>query len=200
MSDISCQPAKSLVDGILYSKPTPKVPALLWGIQHEDKARTAYKELTSSVHDNFTLSITGLHVNVSCPHLGASPDGMIKCSCCGKGILEIKCPYSVHDGVPKDVYFLKETRQHQYYYQVQGQMGILEYSYCDFVVWTPHDIVIERIMFDQPFFDTMKKQLDLFFVKVILPKILIGEKKMIIIPVKRKKYFVTVERGNLVKW
>ena len=122
---------------------------------------------------------------------------MIKCSCCGKGILEIKCPYSVRDGVPKDVYFLKENklaRQHQYYYQVQGQMGILEYSYCDFVVWTPHDIVIERIMFDQPFFDTMKKQLDLFFVKVILPKILIGEKKYDHHFSEKEKYF------NLVKW
>lgn len=128
---------------------------------------------------NFTISITGLHVNVAFPHLGASPDGLISCSCCGEGVLEIKCPYSVSSGLPTDAPFLKDnklSRQHQYYYQVQGQMGILERSYSDFIVWTPKSIFIQRITFDQLFFDSMNKQLDLFFVRVIMPRILIGEK------------------------
>lgn len=27
------------------------------------------------------------------PFLGASPDGIINCACCGRGVLEIKCPF-----------------------------------------------------------------------------------------------------------
>ena len=34
------------------------------------------------------------------PFLGASPDGLVCCSCCGKGLLEIKCPYSIRDRDP----------------------------------------------------------------------------------------------------
>jgi len=26
--------------------------------------------------------------------MAVSPDGMIDCSCCGKGVFEIKCPFS----------------------------------------------------------------------------------------------------------
>lgn len=29
--------------------------------------------------------------------MGASPDGIVNCVCCGKGVLEIKCPYSCVD-------------------------------------------------------------------------------------------------------
>ena len=31
---------------------------------------------------------TGLHINVTYPHLGASPDGIIVCDCHGKGLLD----------------------------------------------------------------------------------------------------------------
>ncbi len=30
-------------------------------------------------------------------YIGASPDGIINCTCCGTGVLEVKCPYS-HQG------------------------------------------------------------------------------------------------------
>ena len=46
-----------------------------------------------SSHENFTVEITGLHVDVEKPFLGASPDGLTTCSCHGQGLVEIKCPY-----------------------------------------------------------------------------------------------------------
>jgi len=68
-------------------------------------------------------------------------------------VLEIKCPYSVRDGLPTDVAYLTKTNdcyslswENNYYYQVQGQMGILERTYCDFVCWNPKDIFIELLM------------------------------------------------------
>ena len=37
---------------------------------------------------------TGLHINAKFPYLGASPGSLIQCDCHGKGVLDIKCPYS----------------------------------------------------------------------------------------------------------
>ena len=84
-----------------------------------------------SVHRNFRLSLSGLHINPAYPHLGASPDGIVSCDCCGEGVVEIKCPYnerecSLQNGVENvdfleqsaDGLHLKET--HVYYYQVQA--------------------------------------------------------------------------------
>ena len=45
--------------------------------------------------------------------MGASPDAILDCSCCGKGILEIRCPYShcyetIQDAVQDKGFCLKE--------------------------------------------------------------------------------------------
>lgn len=34
--------------------------------------------------------------------VGASPDAVVSCSCCGEGILEIKCPYSIENQIPSE--------------------------------------------------------------------------------------------------
>ena len=44
-------------------------------------------------HTNFTLAQSGLFINPDYPHIGAYPDGLIDCLCCGEGILEVKCPH-----------------------------------------------------------------------------------------------------------
>ena len=48
-------------------------------------------------HSNFSISVSGLVINTQYPHLGASPDGVTMCECCGKGAVELKCPYSAID-------------------------------------------------------------------------------------------------------
>ena len=71
-------------------------------------------------------------INPQYPHLGASPDGFIKCSCCGEGVIEIKCPFSVKDGMPEELHkkmgsFLNQVgivKTHKYYTQIQGQLEI----------------------------------------------------------------------------
>ena len=137
----------------------PKSAALRWGIINEDKARIAHEKVISLHHEEFRLSYSGLNVNVKASHLGTSPDGLIECKCCGKCLLAIKCPYSVCDKEPTKVSYLiqdsceyKLDWNHQYYYQVQGQMGIMERSHTDFVCWTPNDVFIQRISFDEDFF------------------------------------------------
>ena len=70
------------------------------------------------------------------PLLGANPDGLISCSCCGTGLLEIKCPYTYTNVNPSDItngsFYLHAKPDstkvlnsgHDYHYQVQGQMAI----------------------------------------------------------------------------
>ena len=38
---------------------------------------------------NFAMELSGLVVNPNYPHMGASLDGVMKCDCCGLGVLEM---------------------------------------------------------------------------------------------------------------
>ena len=66
------------------------------------------------------------------PFLAATPDGVVSCSCCGEGLLEIKCPFKYRNSQPASIedesFYLHKVgsevtldKKHDYYYQVQGQ-------------------------------------------------------------------------------
>ena len=46
------------------------------GITNEDTAQKAYLESAQEQHSNLEYFNSGLHINPSCPHLGATPDGI----------------------------------------------------------------------------------------------------------------------------
>ena len=176
-------PAQSLVDSLL--KPSSKLhtPPVEWGVTNEPLAREEYKRISQFNHTSFEVDASGLVVNPTYPYLGASPDGLVSCSCCGEGLLEIKCPYSIRDQDPTTVirndFYLKFidghlqlSKKHNYFYQIQGQLALCNRSYCDFVCWTPHGVHIERIQRDFSTWDQMQPKLRLFFVEILLPKIL----------------------------
>ena len=98
-------------------------------------------------HSNFSVCDVGLVINPKWPYLGATPDGKVSCTCCGKGIVEIKCPYchkeSTIDNATQDKNFcLKKDssgkiyldHSHAYYFQVQTQLFLTDLEYCDFCV------------------------------------------------------------------
>ena len=70
------------------------VPTLKWGRQSEENARQDYKmmEMKKS-HVHFEVQKAGLLISTKYPFLGATPNGIVSCSCCRTGLLEIKCPY-----------------------------------------------------------------------------------------------------------
>lgn len=98
------------------------------------------------------------------------------------GLLEIKSPYThrsstIEDATHDPSFFasLNEgkvilKRDHKYYCQVQGQMALAHVSWCDFVIYTFKDHSVERIRFDEEFWDVMHTQLTQFYFKYILPK------------------------------
>ena len=61
---------------------------------------------------------------------------------------------------------------HEYYYQVQGQLALCESEYSDFICWSPEGLFVEHINADQSFFSKLQTKLDAFFVKVVLPQLL----------------------------
>lgn len=174
-------PSRSLIKEILVSNLQFTSPAIQWGIQNEPNAREQYLKCQEKEHSELWCSASGLCVNPKHPHLGATPDGVVNCKCCGKGILEIKCPFKHKNKHPHDVtdcmYCLQPDKgemhlkhNHEYYYQVQGQIAVCEANYCDFVCWTPEGIHIERILPDPVLFgEVIKPALDNFFVKILLP-------------------------------
>ena len=83
---------------------------------------------------SFQVEDTGLHINTSYPYLGASPDGLVTCTCCGDELPEIKMPYSVLHMAPTNVSYLRTSmnaenglsHSNEHYYQTQGQIGITD--------------------------------------------------------------------------
>lgn len=65
-----------------------KTAATLWGCEHETRALEQYKNASS--HNQLSVSPAGLFISVDHPYVGASPDAMVCCSCCGPGICEVK--------------------------------------------------------------------------------------------------------------
>ena len=106
---------------------------------------------------NVQISLCGLVLSQEHTYLGASPDFLVTCDCCGKGVVEVKCPFKHKDSdITQDrPAFLDANwlskKNHAYFAQVQGQMAIVGRDWCDFVVYTPQKQVIQRIIFDQEF-------------------------------------------------
>ena len=57
-------------------------------------------------HVDFEILPAGLLVSTKYPFLGATPDGLLSCSCCGTGLLEVKCPHKYRDSDPHDIAIL----------------------------------------------------------------------------------------------
>ena len=53
-------------------------------------------------HTEFILEDAGLFISMERPYIGASPDAIVTCECCGKGTVEVKCPFCFKDGFPED--------------------------------------------------------------------------------------------------
>ena len=50
--------------------------------------------LAQEQHSNLEYFDSDLHINPSFPHYGGTPDSIINCDCCGRGLIEIKYAHS----------------------------------------------------------------------------------------------------------
>ena len=87
------------------------------------------------------------------------------------GKLEVKCPSKESAVTPLDAcadpkFFWERVgdqcclkTNHEYYAQVQGQMVITGAAWCDFAVYTLKGMSIQRIKFNQQFWDNVSDKL-----------------------------------------
>ena len=138
------------------------------------------------LHEGFTISSCGFFLSVEQPFLGASPDALIHCTCCGQGVVEIKCPLCasqipLHEAASGIRNFcldecpdgkLQLQRNHGYYFQCQMQIFVTKRLFCDFVVWTPEEVHIERITLDDKLIQTAIPAAQKFWELCVLPELL----------------------------
>ena len=83
--------AKSLIFAICYLEMAKfRSKQTTWGCNHEKIAREKYNMLQQTKHQNFDVANCGLFISTDHGFMGASPDGVVSCTCCGDGMCEIK--------------------------------------------------------------------------------------------------------------
>ena len=140
----------------------------------------------SASHEDLNVNSCGFYVSTDHPFLGALPDALTECECCGRGVVEVKCPLCGQESS-----FAKAARgnrsfclqecndgkfklkhQHDYYYQCQLQIFVTGHSFCDFVVWTEKELHIERLTLDETLITSALPTAKKFFKFCILPELL----------------------------
>ncbi len=165
-------------------------PAIQHGINHENLALKEYIKYKSSLaetNNDLIVTPSGFRINPSYSCLGSSPDGAVydpSNTSQPYGFLEIKCPYTCRNVLPveactKTGFYctlkdgkLELKRNHQYYAQVQGQMGIGERPWCDFVIYTTKGISVERILLDEKYWkEKLLPKLNAFYDNCVAPEL-----------------------------
>ena len=85
----------------------------------------------------------------------------LTCTCCGDGLLEVKSLYHVRDNKPTvqnldysgsdedgNIHLIQN---HEYYYQIQTQLGAWDKKYCNVFVYTSQEYYLPRINFNENF-------------------------------------------------
>lgn len=167
---------------VISKKDLSNVPSVKYGTENEEKAKYKYKQYMERARNPVQIYSSGLFVNPKICWAGASPDGKVFDAKYGLGLLEVKCAYkhrdiSAVDACCDPTFYCELNgqglpclkRNHHYYSQVQGQLGICGARWCDFVVYTNKGLIIERIAFDIHYWTSMINKLHEFYVSQIVP-------------------------------
>ena len=170
----------ALVQTIMGEREPFQTPAMKHGLSLEPIAKRKYGEKMRKKHKGFKCKDSGLTIYDNEQFLAASVDLEITCDCCGDGICEIKCPASIKGSVPSEdnLKYVKNIdgslvldESHTYYYQVQGQMGILSRSYCDLFIFTMHGHLQLRVNFNPDFWQELCTKLIWFWKTFVLKEL-----------------------------
>ncbi len=178
--------SKTLMNSIMGTKDIVKTKRTQHGIDNEQFAREMYRVDQTQKHDGLCVTETGLIVSKSDPYTGASPDGLVSCSCCPDRVLEIKCPYDARDEYPEEIpkkfpdYHLqldengdlKLKEKSAWYSQVTFQMGIMGLTKCHLVVHTQKETAVIPISFDADRWELLKRKARQVFVQGVIPQLL----------------------------
>ena len=162
----------------LIERPKFETNATKHGINMEPHAVNAVLGLLRKHHTKLTGITPGMMVSEEYSFLGATGDLEVSCSC----HVEIKSPYSICHTIPtaENLLYLETDedgttrlkRSHQYYSQIQGQLGITGKKFAYFFVYTHFGHHLERIEFDKVYWDNLQNYLVYFWYKYLAPALL----------------------------
>ena len=160
------------------------IPAVKWGTKNEAKAVKAFAEKFLPGHQNGELLDCGIMLEAARSYIGATPDKILKCSCHGISVIEIKCPWSLRTSTISDktdvVDFLDLDcmgsvilkSSHKYYTQIISQIQLAGCNQGYFVVWTPKECISLPISPDPSHFQKVSINLEVFFKSYLVPILL----------------------------
>lgn len=167
---------KALATSMTTVSPELRAKAILHGLKYESVAIETFCEKFGA-----EVEPCGLFVCETHPMLAASPDGLV-----GEDhVVEVKCPFSAKDKkishltVPyliSDDNKLWLRKNHEYYFQIQGQLLCTKRKSCFFIVYTQIDMEVMLVERDDLFIQTMVDHLlkfyDEYFKQAILDSFL----------------------------
>ena len=151
------------------------VAAIRYGVSNESKAANRYAEYMNDIGNNIQVLECGVIISNAMPWLAASPDRRVIDKEFGYGLVEIKCPFTLRNLTPEEAcsdpsFYChlidgkpELKKDHHYYYQVQGQLGLSGLKWCDFVVYFQKGLIVQRIKFDELFWKSMIVKLTNFY-------------------------------------
>ena len=176
------------MNAICYPETTKfTTKATTWGCKHEQDALKMYEAQIKALHENSNITHCGLYISYNHPLLGATPDALVECVCCGKEVVEVKCPLCAEMSSFEELacgrpaFCLEKCKtsgklhlkhSQEYYYQCQLQLFITERAYCDFVVWSNDELFVERLSLNQFFIESSLSNAKVFYQQCILPELL----------------------------
>ncbi|CAN8002839.1 unnamed protein product, partial [Ixodes pacificus] len=158
-----------------------RVRAVKHGVTHEPHAVRNYERALRCRGHSIQTTCCGIMVDPSLPWLGASPDRLVydPKEPVPHGVLEVKCPYTMYHSADPDsqtFYMVKDDsgtyrlrRDHNYYYQLLGQMALSGLMWGDFVVYCKKFLIVERIRFSLSDWTECKEVLNKFYFQTLLP-------------------------------
>lgn len=174
-----CTGVEGVVSQVMGYTEAPNVSSVRWGRDNEVNAKNRFINDEGPKHKGFEVRSCGLFVDEKRPYLGASPDGIVSCSCCKDAVLEIKCAAScAHlniDAAKKVLSYLDNDahlkENHSHYAQVQMQMALTKTTKAFFVVYTKKDFNVEEVAFDESFWVAAVNKAEEFFFSYIFTEI-----------------------------
>lgn len=170
-----------LVESLLNPPNIGHLPQISRGVQLEQTAVEKLRALLlQQGHSNVNIRECGLFIHPQQPYMGASPDGICSCDCCGDRLVEIKCPTRDIGSLP---YLERKNgkvalkRKSLYYGQVQGQMMVTDIKETYFFVFNDESYAIDSINIDEQFCEQLSSNIALFFTQYLAPQLIIGSSK-----------------------
>ena len=163
--------------------PAPEIyaPALSWGKENEDTARTAYEMYKAQEGDPVFVERVGFVQHKTLDWVGTSPDGLVG----EKGMIEIKCPWNSANHLLTIIYASKKLAAallgekdaqlvpvpEEHLPQIQGNLWVLEREWCDFISFDPRvpehlQLYVARVHRDDAYIKNLETEVKKFLEEI----------------------------------